>query len=74
MISQKGRIVIMNLRVQKIICIFEAHNIAKNMDTLNRMPWAAKDSVFHKLAEIAEVSNTSKDERIKYDSALRHYH
>ena len=37
------------------------------------MPWAAKDSVFHKLAEIAEVSNMSKEERIKYDSALRHY-
>ena len=43
------------------------------MDILDRMPWAAKDSVFHKLAEIAEVSNMSKEERIKYDSALRHY-
>ena len=43
------------------------------MEVLDRMPWAAKDSVFRKLAEIAEVSNMSKDDRIKYDSALRHY-
>ena len=47
--------------------------VLKNMDILDRMPWTAKDSVFHKLAEIAEVSNMSKEERIKYDSALRHY-
>ena len=47
--------------------------VLKNMDILDRMPWAAKDSVFHKLAEIAEVSNMSKEERIRYDSALRHY-
>ena len=43
------------------------------MNILDRMPWAAKGSVFHKLAEIAEASNMSKEERIKYDSALRHY-
>lgn len=47
--------------------------VLKNMEVLDRMPWAAKDSVFRKLAEIAEVSNMTKDERIKYDSALRHY-
>lgn len=43
------------------------------MDVLDRMPWVAKDSVFHKLAEIGEVSNLSKEDRIKYDSALRHF-
>lgn len=43
------------------------------MEALNRMPWVAKDSVFHRLAEIAEVSNMTKEERIQYDSALRHY-
>ena len=37
------------------------------------MPWAAKDSVFHKLAEIAEASNMSKEERISYYSAILHY-
>lgn len=43
------------------------------MEVLDRMPWTAKDSVFQKLAEITEVSNMSKEERIKYDSSLRHY-
>ncbi|MDD6552371.1 MAG: Rpn family recombination-promoting nuclease/putative transposase [Prevotellaceae bacterium] len=47
--------------------------VLKNMEILDRMPWAAKDSVFRKLAEIGEVSNMTKDERIKYDAALRHY-
>ena len=47
--------------------------VLKNMETLNRMPWAAKNSVFRKLAEVAEVSNLSKEDRIKYDAALRHY-
>ena len=47
--------------------------VLKNMEILDRMPWAAKDSVFHKLAEIGEVSNMTKDERLKYDAALRHY-
>lgn len=37
------------------------------------MPWAAKDSVFRRLAELGEVSNMTKEERMKYDSALRHY-
>ena len=47
--------------------------VLKNMETFNRMPWAAKNSVFQKLAEVAEVSNLSKEDRIKYDAALRHF-
>lgn len=47
--------------------------ILKHMETFDRMPWAAKDSVFRKLAEIGEVSNMTKEERVKYDDALRHY-
>ena len=47
--------------------------LLKNMETLDRMPWAAKDSVFRRLAELGEVSNMTKEERMKYDSALRHY-
>ncbi|EGN55927.1 hypothetical protein PRBRB14_03010 [Hallella multisaccharivorax DSM 17128] len=43
------------------------------MEVLDRMPWAAKNSVFRRLAEIGEVSNMSKEERIKYDAALRHF-
>lgn len=47
--------------------------VLKNMEVLDRMPWVAKNSVFHRLAEIGEVSNLSKEDRIKYDSALRHF-
>ena len=47
--------------------------VLKNMETFNRLPWVAKDSVFHRLAEIAEVSAMTKEERQKYDYALRKY-
>ena len=47
--------------------------ILKHMDILQRMPWAAQDSVFMKLAEIAEVSALSKEERVKYDDSLRKF-
>ncbi len=47
--------------------------VLKNMETLNRMPWAAKNSVFQRLAEIAEVSAMTREERAKYDSALKRY-
>ena len=43
------------------------------METFNRLPWVAKDLVFHRLAEIAEVSAMTKEERQKYDYALRKY-
>ena len=43
------------------------------METFNRLPWVAKGSVFHRLAEIAEVSAMTKEERQKYDYALRKY-
>lgn len=47
--------------------------VLKNMETLNRMPWAAQNSVFQRLAEIAEVSAMSKEERQEYDGALKRY-
>ena len=47
--------------------------VLKNMETLNRLPWAAKDSVFQRLAEIAEVSALTKEERVKYDYALKRF-
>ena len=37
------------------------------------MPWAAQNSVFQKLAEIADVSSLTKEERLHYDEALRKY-
>ena len=47
--------------------------VLKNMETLNRMPWAAQNAVFQRLEEIAEVSAMTKEERIKYDHALKVY-
>jgi predicted transposase/invertase (TIGR01784 family) len=47
--------------------------ILKNMEILERMPWAAQNAVFRRLAEVAEVSKLSKEERIKYDRALKRY-
>jgi len=47
--------------------------ILKNMEILERMPWAAQNAVFRRLAEVAEVSKLSKEERIKYDHALKRY-
>ena len=44
-----------------------------NSFTDERMPWAAQNAVFKRLAEIAEVSKLSKEERIKYDHALKRY-
>ena len=47
--------------------------ILKNMEILERMPWAAQNAVFKRLAEVAEVSKLSREERIKYDHALKRY-
>ena len=43
------------------------------MDTIKRLPWAAQNSVFQKLAEKADVSSLTKEERLHYDEALRKY-
>ena len=37
------------------------------------MPWAAQNAVFQRLAEVAEVSKLSKEERLEYDHALKRY-
>ena len=47
--------------------------ILKNMEILERMPWAAQNAVFQRLAEVAEVSKLTKEERAKYDHALKRY-
>ena len=47
--------------------------VLKNMETIKRLPWAAQNSVFQKLAEIADVSSLTKEERLYYDVALRKY-
>ena len=47
--------------------------ILKNMEILERMPWAAQNAVFQRLAEITEVSRLSKEDRLEYDHALKRY-
>ena len=47
--------------------------LLKHMDTLERMPFKARKSVFDKLLEVADVANLSKDERVLYDEALKRY-
>ena len=59
----------MNVRI-----IFERWiYILNNMEILDRMPWAAQNAVFQRLAEVAEVSKLSKEERLEYDHALKRY-
>ena len=43
------------------------------MEALNRLPWAAKNSVFARLSQIADISSLSKEERMKYDEGIRKY-
>lgn len=45
----------------------------KNLDILERMPWGAQESVFQKLADIAEVASLTKEERLQYDENIRAY-
>ena len=74
-----------NIRLKKQLPLFEkgvdeCENdfdrwiyVLKNMETIKRLPWAAQNSVFQKLAEIADVSSLTKEERLHYDEALRKY-
>ena len=43
------------------------------METLSRLPWAAQSAVFKKLESIADVSALTREERLKYDEALKKY-
>ena len=43
------------------------------METLTRLPWMAQDSVFERLAQIADISALTKEERIKYDRSIKQY-
>ena len=43
----------------------------KNMEVLDRMPFMAKNAVFKKLAEIADVNTLTKEEHDKYDSSIK---
>ena len=47
--------------------------LLKNMETLNRLPWAAQRAVFKKLESIADVGGMTRAERLQYDEALKKY-
>ncbi|MBR5350856.1 MAG: hypothetical protein IK124_06450, partial [Prevotella sp.] len=47
--------------------------VLKDMDIMDRLPDAAKNSVFKKVAEIGELSSLTYEERLKYDDALKRY-
>ena len=43
------------------------------MYILERMPWAAQNAVFNKLADIAEVSHLTGTKRDEYEKSLKRY-
>ena len=47
--------------------------LLNNMETLTRLPWAAKSAVFQRLEEIADVASLTRQERMKYDEGLKKY-
>ena len=47
--------------------------VLKHMEALNKLPWAAKSPIFKKVSEISDISSLSKEERIKYDHAIKVY-
>lgn len=47
--------------------------VLKNMETLRRMPFQAQNAVFKKLESIVNLTSLSREERQKYDSAIKAY-
>ncbi|MEY8686508.1 hypothetical protein AB9N12_10385 [Bacteroides sp. AN502(2024)] len=41
------------------------------METLKRMPFKARKSVFEKLEKIVDIASLSKEERMKYDESIK---
>ena len=58
---------------QKYILWYGWIYLLKNMETLNRLPWAAQSAVFKKLESIADVGGMTRAERLQYDEALKKY-
>ena len=50
--------------------IFE---VLKHMETLQRLPFKARKTVFKKLEEITDIASLSKEERMKYDESIKVY-
>ena len=47
--------------------------VLKHMEALNKLPWAAKSPIFKKVSEISDISALSREERLKYDAAIKIY-
>lgn len=47
--------------------------VLKNMETLQRLPFKAKKSVFKRLEEIVDIAALSKEDREKYDESIKVY-
>lgn len=47
--------------------------VLKNMETLKRMPFKARKSVFEKLEKIVDIASLNKEERMKYDESIKVY-
>ncbi len=43
------------------------------MDTLQRLPFKARKSVFEKLEKIVDIAALSKEDRMKYDESIKIY-
>ena len=47
--------------------------LLKHMETIVTLPWPEKNPVFQRLAEISDLGSLSREERMKYDEAIRKY-
>ena len=47
--------------------------VLKNMETLQRLPFKARNAVFQKLEEIVDIAAMSKEDRMKYDESIKVY-
>ena len=42
--------------------------VLKNMETLQRLPFKARNAVFQRLEQIVDIASMSKEDRVKYDA------
>ena len=47
--------------------------VLKNMETLQRLPFKARNAVFQKLEQIVDIAALSKEDRVKYDESIKVY-
>ena len=47
--------------------------VLKNMETLQRLPFKARNAVFQKLEEIVDIASLTREERMMYDESLKVY-